>query len=529
MRNGVAWRLLIALLASAGLNFALTMQNAWPTLWVRPGTGLSVELLLLLALLAIYMARRPRPGPWVRWTLTVVLFLLVLGRYAAITAHALFGREINLFFDLPHLPTVVSMTAEARAAWEVAVVGTAAVLVPLVAMAAIWCAVGAVARSLADRPARRLVLGVAALGVVAYAMTALPGLRWAARAFAHPVSPVLGQQAGFLAETLAGRGAAAPAAMPPPLDPQRLGGADVIVLFLESYGEVAYSVPEIAAAVRPYVAAAERRLVDDGWHVVSGFFTSPTFGGASWLAHSSFLTGTPVTQNRAYQLLLSSGQTSLVTRFSHAGYRTVALMPGLKLAWPEGAFYGFDRIYDAAALRYAGPAYGWWTIPDQFTLARFVQHELGTPDRPPVFAVFPTIMSHMPFDPVPRYHADWARAGHASAYQKEQRRQGNGIGDWRAARGAYRRAILYDLEVVEGFLANRAPRHAVILALGDHQPPGVVSGPDANWLVPVHVFSRDGKRIAKFLEMGFRDGFAPHGSTLGDFGALHRKFVAAVQ
>ena len=53
------------------------------------------------------------------------------------------------------------------------------------------------------------------------------------------------------------------------------------------------------------------------------------------------------------------------------GYRVLALMPGLKQAWPEGEYFRFDTIYGEAALDYRGPAFGWWRIPDQFALARF--------------------------------------------------------------------------------------------------------------------------------------------------------------
>lgn len=49
---------------------------------------------------------------------------------------------------------------------------------------------------------------------------------------------------------------------------------------------------------------------------------------------------------------------------------TVAVMPGLRYAWPEGAVYEFTAIYNAERLDYRGPAYGWWVIPDQYSLYR---------------------------------------------------------------------------------------------------------------------------------------------------------------
>jgi len=526
MRTGTPGRLLLALAISVGLNAALTLRNAWPSLWVEPGPGISVELLGLLALIAIWLERRPALGRGVAWSMAAVLFLLVVGRYLAVTAHALFGRSINLYFDLPHLPAVLAMTAEVRPVGEVVLFALLLVAVPAALLLALRCGVGAVTRTFADRIVRRAALGVAAAGLVVYAANGLFGMHWADRVFALPVAPVYAQQSGFLADAIAGRKESAVLARPSAtLDPEGLGRRDVFVIFLESYGEVAYSVPEIAGAVRPRVAEAERRLTARGWRLASGFFTSPTFGGASWLAHSSCLTGVPVTHNRDYQLLLSSGHSSLVGAFSKAGYRTVALMPGLKLAWPEGRFYGFDKIYDAAGLHYGGKPFGWWTIPDQFTIARMVGDELDVAGRKPLFVVFPTIMSHLPFAPLPPYLADWSRAADPAAYGEAAARQDAAFGDWKAARGAYRDAMVYDLDLVEGFVAERAPADALIVVLGDHQPPGVVSGPDAGWLVPVHVFARDEARIARFLAAGFRPGLVPKGGTLGDFAALHHRFA----
>ena len=530
MQNGMLRRLSVALAACLGLNAALTLQNAWPSLWIEPGAGLSVELLIVLAFMAICLELRPQLGRWLAWFLAAVLFLLIAGRYFAVTAHALFGRSINLYFDLPHLPAVISMTAELRPVWEVVFFASVFVAFPAGLLLLVRFGIGAVARSMSHRPVRRAVLGVTAVGIVAYAAASVSGIRWAERAFAIPVSPVYAQQAAFVAEALAGRKDAAFLSRPvPALDPQSLAGGDVFVFFLESYGEVAYSVPEIANAVRPRVALAEERLRGKGWHMASGFFTSPTFGGASWLAHSSFLTGAAVSHNRDYQLLLSSGHASLVGGFGKAGYRTVALMPGLKLAWPEGRFYGFDRVFDAAGLRYGGQPFGWWKIPDQFSVARLLDDEVGAAGRKPLFVVFPTVMSHMPFAPVPPYLADWARAADPAAYGEAAMRRNGSLGDWKAARGAYRAAMLYNLDMVEGFLAERAPPGALVVVLGDHQPPGIVSGPGASWLVPVHIFSRDEKRIARFEEAGFREGLTPKGATLGDFEALHRRFAAGLR
>lgn len=521
-------RLLIAIAVGAALNTALTLQNAWPTLWPKPGAGISVELLALLAIMALSLEWRPTIGRPVAWCLAVLLFLLVAGRYAAVTSHSLFGRSINLYFDLPHLPHVAAMAIGGRSGPAIGLFVVIAVTTLVAALLLLRWGVGSVAQVMSDRLVRRSCGALAALGVLIYFAASVPILQSFDRVYAYPVSPVYARQLAFLRDALTGTGKAAALSSVSASDVVRPSGGDVFVIFLESYGEVAYRLPEIAEEVRARAVASDKALQAKGWHAASGFFRSPTFGGGSWLAHASFLSGTVVSENRDYQLLLSGNRATLVRAFGNAGYRTIALMPGLKLAWPEGRFYGFDAIYDAAAIHYGGPAFGWWSIPDQFTMARLDEREMQAPGRSPLFVVYPTIMSHMPFSPVPPYLSDWSRALDPAAYPAP----GGGkaaLGDWSEARKSYRAAVLYGIDMVEGFLLHRAPTTAVVLVIGDHQPPGIVSGVGANWLVPVHVFSRDKTRIAAFQKAGFKTGVMPSGPGLGDFAALHHKFIEALK
>jgi hypothetical protein len=530
MVNRKATAVLVSLAACVGLNAALTAQNAWPSIWVVPGARLSVELLVFLAVLGLYLEVRPRLDRLFAWCLAGALFFLIVGRYVAVTSHALFGRPINLYFDLPHLPDVIAMTAGVRSAAELAFFSVVGLALPVLMLALIRWGIGAVATSFRDMTTRRVFTGSAVVGIAIFAAASVSGPNRARDAFAHPVSPVYAHQVEFVLEALVGTKDAEVGAQPE-IQPNiaTLKGADVFILFLESYGEVAYRVPELSGEIRERAAQADRLLRAKGWHIATGLFKSPTFGGGSWLAHSSFLAGVAVSQNRDYQLLLSGERDTFVGSFRRAGYRTVALMPGLKLAWPEGDFYGFDKIYDASALDYAGPAYGWWTIPDQFSLGRLVERELQRPGRAPLFVVYPTIMSHLPFAPVPPVVTDWSRATDPAAYGKGAGAAGETLGNWKEARRSYRAAMVYNLAIVESFLAEMAPKDALVVAIGDHQPPGIVSGSKASWLVPVHIFSREERHIAGFLEAGFGDGLLPSGGSLGDFAALHRKFAAALK
>src|SRR5690606_36093332 len=66
------------------------------------------------------------------------------------------------------------------------------------------------------------------------------------------------------------------------------GGADVLRLFVESYGRSALEMPRYAATTGPALAAFGEQLAEHGLSSVSGWLTSPTVGGQSWLASGTF-------------------------------------------------------------------------------------------------------------------------------------------------------------------------------------------------------------------------------------------------
>ena len=188
---------------------------------------------------------------------------------------------------------------------------------------------------------------------------------------AEPATVVYVRQARQLAYEMSGAGLRAlPPAPPIRSDLARVLGADVFLIFLESYGAVSWDRPEFVArlprAARAWTPIFATPVAGSCLHAVE----STTFGGESWLAHISLLSGTEVRDEDTNVRLMAQQRETLVTAFSRHGYRTVAVMPGLQHAWPEGAFYGFDDVYDMARLGYRGPPFGWWGITDQFAIAR---------------------------------------------------------------------------------------------------------------------------------------------------------------
>lgn len=511
------------LLALFLLDSALTFQNRWPTAGVRWAPEFSIELAVLLLALALAITWRGAPGRAARGAILGGYLILVLGRYVDVTVPALMGRSIHLYWDGQHLPRVAAMFLDRVAGWQL-LLGALALLASFGALVAVlrW-SLDTVLTALGRPVGRRSLGALAAVLIVLYGAGRLsPGLR-TEQGFALPVTAMLADQVRLTLAATVFRNHDRLAARPllPASDLNRLGKGDLFVLFFESYGALVFDDPSFAAPLAGDFAALERSLDAAGWRVASARVESSTFGGVSWLAHSSLLSGLRIADQGDYQYLLTTDRPTLVSRFAAAGYRTVAVMPGLRYPWPEGQFYQFAALYDAERLDYRGPAYGWWAIPDQYSLYRVHQSEMAPAGRPPLFVFFPTINSHAPFAPLPPYQPDWSRldaapVGTAASGAAELNERLDG----QALAAAYVRGIRYNLDVLGGYLRLHAPPNALLLVLGDHQPPAVVGGREISWQVPVHVFSRDPALIAAFVAAGFRSGMTPDRAMLGGIETL---------
>ena len=206
---------------------------------------------------------------------------------------------------------------------------------------------------------------------------------------------------------------------------------------------------------------------------------------------------------------------TLVTVFQRGGYRALAIVPGLLVAWPEGAFYGFDEIYDYERLDYRGPPFGWWSVNDQYALARVDRLEIAPRDRSPRFVFFSTISTHAPFTPAPPYQADWARVLSVQPYDEDVlHRAWSEQPDWLNLGPSYVQALRYAYATVGGYLRLRADRDLVMILVGDHQPPALVSGEGASWDVPVHVIASRQGLLDRLRRQRFQDGLAPGATTV---------------
>jgi phosphatidylglycerophosphate synthase len=289
-----------------------------------------------------------------------------------------------------------------------------------------------------------------------------------------------------------------------------LRGKDVVVAFVESYGRDAVEDPEYAQ-VGALLDAGSRRLAAAGFSSRSTFLTSPTMGGYSWLAHSTFLSGLWIDSQQRYRTLVSGDRLTLTGAFRRAGWRTVAFVPGTTRAWPEAGFFGYDQVYAFHDLGYRGPDHGWPTVPDQYTLSEFERREHARPDRPPLMAEIVLATSHAPWPFTPRI-TGWDDVGDGSVFEAMPATGGPPDAIWAQdqtqVRTEYRRSIEYTLGCLVSYVETYGDDDLVLIFLGDHQPP-VITDAGASHDVPVAIVARDPAVVERIDEWGWQEGLKP--------------------
>ncbi len=290
-----------------------------------------------------------------------------------------------------------------------------------------------------------------------------------------------------------------------------LRGKDVIFAFVESYGRTAVEDPDHAAAMDATLRTGTTRLAAAGYAAQSGWLTAPTAGGGSWLAHATFQSGLWINNEQRYRTLVSGDRTTLTSAFRSAHWRTVGVEPGLTYAWPEGRFYGFDKVYDSHTLGYHGPKFSWATMPDQFTLHAFETLERGRPDRPDLMAEVTFVSSHTPWAPIPEV-VDWDRIGDGSIYGPMTAGAPSPAEVWKdddRVRTEYRRAVEYSVNSLVSYVERYGDDDLVLVLLGDHQPAPIITGDSASRDVPVSIVTKDRAVLARMTDWGWQDGLKP--------------------
>ena len=291
-----------------------------------------------------------------------------------------------------------------------------------------------------------------------------------------------------------------------------LRGKNVLLLFVESYGKAAVQGSSYSPGIDAGLDKGTAQLKAGGFSSRTGYLSSSTFGGLSWLAHVTTQSGIRIGTQRGYDQLTKSNRLTLATAFKRAGWRTIADQPVNKRDWPEGRdFYHYDKVYDRRNIGYRGPGFGIAPMPDQYVLQALQRQEVATArPRRPVFAEVDLISSHTPWTRIPRL-IPWDQLGDGSIFNRvsvEESTKAKLFGDAARARKAYGLSIQYTMSTIVSYVRRYGDKNLVVILLGDHQAPQVTPR-GASHDVPMSIIAKDPKVTDQIAGWGWTDGLHP--------------------
>jgi phosphatidylglycerophosphate synthase len=511
-----ALRISVAALAVVFLWFALVAPDRTWQFSVGAFIRVPIELLVLVALALVL-------PPWPRRIVAIVAGLLIgllsVVKFLNIAYYEEVDRPFNTVSDWVGIGQAQGVIRDAigNALTNVVLVG---VVIGLVLILGAIIAATLHVTAVAARHRRGTVRGVAALTAIC-AVSAGLTLQLVPGSSVASVSAT-----GLAAQTVRSTSAAIndphrfeqatrapdPESTVPTADLLTgLRGKDVIVAFVESYGQVAVQGSSFSPAIDSVLHQQNGMLTKAGWSTQSAWLTSPTFGGISWLAHSTLEAGLWVDSNQRYNELLDSQRFTLSDAFKRAGWHTVADDPSDNTTWKPGTtFYHYDQLFNSLNVGYKGPRYSYSTMPDQYTLSEFQRNEL-TPGHKPVMAEIDLTSSHIPWAPLPTM-VPWNKLGNGSIFYPEHAKAETATQVWRngnTVKQFYGQSIQYSMTALTSWVTELNDPNLVLIVLGDHQPHTSVSGPGATHDVPISVITRAPSVLKQMSSWHWQNGLLP--------------------
>ena len=309
-----------------------------------------------------------------------------------------------------------------------------------------------------------------------------------------------------------------------------LRGKDVLLVFVEAYGQQAVQGTSFSPEVDAALKQGDKRLRSAGFSSRSGFLDSATYGGISWLAHSSLQSGLWVDSQLRYNQLIAAKRFTLAQAFKQAGWRTVDDVPSNDRAWPQGEkYYHYDKIYNRYQVGYHGPTFTYASMPDQYIFSALQRLEIGKTHRKPLFAEVDTVSSHMPWNRIP-HPIGWKQVGNGSIYNKTPMIHETGAfwSNPTRVKAAYGTSIVYSMNTLTSFVQHYGDKNLVMIVLGDHQPLPIVSGRNSNHDVPISIIAHDPKVLEQIGSWGWNPGLQPKPTApVWPMSAFRNRFLTA--
>lgn len=494
----------------------------------------SADLWIILWL-AWWSRSRRRAGAWktllIIWTTTLLVF-----RVDKMIFYLLMRQEPLLYDQVYMLRHAAVLVSDLWSVWMgLGILGVLVAVVALV-LGTRW----GVRKALAALPARpsaratrgfaAIMSGFVALGVLQHGVWGTPPpKRW--QRFVHWETPLLAHNVwrSLRLYRAIGEGLRA--------SPYRAYAEigldrkpDVRLYLIESYGAVMATHPMLRPWWIERMGALQTELDAAGWTSASALLRAPVSGGRSWLAEASIVTGIRVRYEAEFHQVLDQidSAPNLVSFFDAQGYHTASLSPAdrARAGVQQVNYYDYDQRITFDELDYRGKRWGWGIVPDEYSLGRADDELIAAGDEP-LFLNAHLVTSHAPWLRVPGQLIGWrawleqssddvldvdAGRDEAKAVMHSMRRfkrkdetrfmyEGEADDD-KLTR--FRVAINYEFDVLTGRI-SAIDRDAIVIIMGDHQPPLVTPETD-DFSVPVHVMARDPALLRGFLDNGFVPG-----------------------
>jgi phosphoglycerol transferase MdoB-like AlkP superfamily enzyme len=290
-----------------------------------------------------------------------------------------------------------------------------------------------------------------------------------------------------------------------------LRGKDVLLVFVESYGQVSVQGSSFSPAIDALDTKGTKQLQTAGFSARSAFLDAPGFGGISWLAHSTLQSGVWANTGQRYNQLVSSDRFTLSDAFNRAGWRSINVAPADDDHWADGAsYYHYAKLYDRSNVGYHGPGYNYATMPDQYMFAALQRLELAKTHRKPLFAEVDTVSSHAPWDKIPTM-IPWNKVGNGSIFYHTRTLTEPNSFWWHPnqVKAAYARSLEYSLNTLISFVQHHGKKNLVMIVVGDEQPLANVSGQHASHDVPISIIAHDPSVLKRIGGWDWRSGLLP--------------------
>ncbi len=285
----------------------------------------------------------------------------------------------------------------------------------------------------------------------------------------------------------------------------------IYLIFIESYGDVLYHHPQLRTQFVTLADDVTRRLNEENWQIASILSWTPVYGGGSWLAYTTLLTGIHIDTEPLYNTIIDQTKEdplfSLSRYLQSQGYLYNRLTP-LPFDSSEerrfqsrlNDFYHYDTWLTSQDLGYVGPLYGWGPAPpDQYSL-NFLREFAGRHNQPS-FNFYITHNSHAPWGTQPALSSDWRAISSPEArLAAPDKVEADFTAD------SYFTAINYQMDAILDFILMEDGEDAIFILAGDHQPPRVASL-DGSPYTPLHIISKNEALVEEFYHWGFSNEF----------------------